>query len=115
MQVAETLKYPNAFVNVILKAHTGSRGWVKLTGPDPQDKLEINKNEFVTQESLNDLEIVKDGMKITRDWVNKTELFNKHVDQIIWPKDEQVKTDEDYKDFIRKNQWGRTSLSEGCA
>ncbi|KAG9049594.1 hypothetical protein FS837_009794 [Tulasnella sp. UAMH 9824] len=104
--VAETLKYPNAFVNVILKAHTGSRGWVKLTGPDPQDKLEINKNEFVTKESLNDLEIVKDGMKITRDWVNKTELFNKHVDQIIWPKDEQVKTDEDYKDFIRKNQWG---------
>ncbi|KAG8926983.1 hypothetical protein FRC00_002411, partial [Tulasnella sp. 408] len=54
LRVAETIKYPNAFVNGILKAHTGSRGRVKLAGPDPQDKLEINKNEFVTQESLND-------------------------------------------------------------
>ncbi|KIO26706.1 GMC oxidoreductase [Tulasnella calospora MUT 4182] len=103
---AKALQYPNAFTNIMLKAHTGSRGWVQLTGPDPQDKLDINKNEFVTEESLKDLEIVKDGMKITRDWVNKTELFNKHVDEVIWPSPKEVKTDEDYKDFIRKNQWG---------
>lgn len=34
---------PHSFNNVLLKAHTHSKGWVRLTGPNAQDKLEVNK------------------------------------------------------------------------
>ncbi|KAG8926720.1 hypothetical protein FRC02_008712 [Tulasnella sp. 418] len=98
-------KVKNAMVNVILKAHTAAQGWVRLTSPDPQAPLDINKNEFVTPESLKDLEVVKDGMKFTKKWVDETPLFNQHVKSIPWPPSSVV-TDQDYKDFIRANQWG---------
>lgn len=90
----------------MLKAHTASRGWVRLTGSDPQDKLEINKNEFVTEAGFKDLKAVADGMMAARKFVNETALFNQHVAEVIWPSPD-VQTEKDYEKFVRKNQWGR--------
>ncbi|KAJ7186699.1 choline dehydrogenase [Mycena filopes] len=95
----------NHFNNVILKAHTSSKGWVRLTGSDPQDVLEINKNQFQTAEDLQDLEITKDAVKKTRAlWAEKSAMNSNSVAE-TWPGPD-VQTDDEIKDFIIKNAWG---------
>ncbi|KAJ7147501.1 choline dehydrogenase [Mycena crocata] len=95
----------NHFNNVILKAHTSSKGWVRLTGSDPQDVLEINKNQFQTPEDLQDLEITKDAIKKTRAlWAAKSGMYGNSIAE-TWPGPE-VQTDEQIKDFVIKNAWG---------
>ncbi|KAJ7602933.1 choline dehydrogenase [Mycena polygramma] len=95
----------NHFNNVILKAHTSSKGWVRLTGPDPQDVLDINKNQFQTAEDLQDLEITKDAVKKTRAlWASKSGMNSNSVKE-TWPGPD-VQTDDEIKDFIVKNAWG---------
>ncbi|KAJ7603958.1 hypothetical protein DFH06DRAFT_1349796 [Mycena polygramma] len=95
----------NHFNNVILKAHTSSKGWVRLTGSDPQDVLDINKNQFQTPEDLQDLEITKDAVKKTRAlWAAKSGMNSNSVKE-TWPGPD-VQTDDEIKDFIVKNAWG---------
>lgn len=95
----------NTFNNVILKAHTSSRGWVRLTGPGPQDLLDINKNQFQTAEDLKDLEILKDAVKKSRElWASKPGLSGHTVEE-VWP-GAAVQTDDQLREFLRENTWG---------
>ncbi|KAF8170651.1 hypothetical protein K438DRAFT_1982527 [Mycena galopus ATCC 62051] len=96
---------PNHFNNVILKAHTSSKGWVRLTGSDPQDLLDINKNQFQTAEDQNDRQVVVDAIKKTRAlWASKSGL-NSHSIIETWPGPD-VQTDEQLSDFVTQNAWG---------
>ncbi|KAF8598578.1 alcohol oxidase [Ceratobasidium sp. AG-I] len=95
----------NSFNNVILKAHTSSKGWVRLTGSNPQDLLDINKNQFQTAEDLKDLEILKDAVKKSRDlWASKPGLSG-HTAEEVWP-GAAVQTDDQIREFLRENTWG---------
>ncbi|KAG8941445.1 hypothetical protein FRC03_004524, partial [Tulasnella sp. 419] len=94
-----------AFLNVILKAHTKAKGWVRLTGGHPQDTLEINKNQFQTPESINDLHVVREEMKKSRQFAQNNLLFAANVDQEIFP-GPSVTTDAQLDEFIKQNQWG---------
>ncbi|QRV82826.1 GMC oxidoreductase [Ceratobasidium sp. AG-Ba] len=95
----------NSFNNVILKAHTSSKGWVRLTGPDPQDLLEINKNQFQTAEDLKDLEILKDAVKKSRNlWESRAGLSGHTVEE-VWP-GAAFRTDDQLRTFLRENTWG---------
>ncbi|KAG8678271.1 hypothetical protein FRC09_019975 [Ceratobasidium sp. 395] len=95
----------NSFNNIILKAHTSSKGWVRLTGSDPQDLLDINKNQFQTGDDLKDLEILKDAVKRSRDlWENKRKL-DKHTVEEVFP-GAAVQTDDQIRTFLRDNAWG---------
>ncbi|KAJ7074465.1 choline dehydrogenase [Mycena amicta] len=110
----------NHFNNVILKAHTSSKGsffsqsrqptyltlgWVRLTGNDAQDVLDINKNQFQTTEDLLDLEATKDAIKRTRAlWAEKSGMNGNSIGE-IWP-GPNVQTDDQIRDFIVKNAWG---------
>ncbi|KAG8923736.1 hypothetical protein FRC02_010954 [Tulasnella sp. 418] len=100
----ETASDHRAFINVIIKAHTKSRGWVRLTGGHPQDTLEINKNQFNTPESLDDLYVVRDEMKKSREFAQYS-LFNGTLDKEIFPGPD-VTTDAQLEEFIKTNQWG---------
>ncbi|KAG9123179.1 hypothetical protein FRC07_000143 [Ceratobasidium sp. 392] len=95
----------NHFNNVILKAHTSSKGWVRLTGSDPQDLLDINKNQFQTSDDLKDLEILKDAVKKSRNlWENELGL-SKHTIEEVFP-GPAVQTDDQIRTFLRDNAWG---------
>ncbi|KAG9079749.1 hypothetical protein FRC06_007511 [Ceratobasidium sp. 370] len=95
----------NTFNNVILKAHTSSKGWVRLTGSDPQDLLEINKNQFQTGEDLKDLEILKDAVKKSRNfWASRPGLSG-HTAEEVWP-GSAVQTDDEIREFLKENAWG---------
>ncbi|KAF7290538.1 Choline dehydrogenase [Mycena indigotica] len=95
----------NHFNNIILKAHTSSKGWVRLTGSDPQDVLEINKNQFQAPEDLVDLEATKDAVKRTRAlWADRSGMNGNSISE-TWPGPD-VKTDAQIRDFIIKNAWG---------
>ncbi|KAG8682825.1 hypothetical protein FRC08_014701 [Ceratobasidium sp. 394] len=95
----------NSFNNVILKAHTSSKGWVRLTGSDPQDLLEINKNQFQTDEDLKDLEILKDAVKKSRNlWASRPGLRGHTVEE-VWP-GSAVQTDDQIRAFLKENAWG---------
>jgi choline dehydrogenase len=89
----------------LLAAHTSSKGWVRLTGSDPQDLLDINKNQFQTPEDLQDLEITKDAVKKTRAlWAEKSGMNSNSIEE-TWPGPD-VQTDDEIRDFIVKNAWG---------
>ncbi|KAJ7743936.1 choline dehydrogenase [Mycena maculata] len=95
----------NHFNNVILKAHTSSKGWVRLTGSDPQDLLDINKNQFQTAEDLNDLEITVNAVKKTRAlWAAKSGMNSNSIVE-TWPGPD-VQTDDELREFIINNAWG---------
>ncbi|KAF7361223.1 Choline dehydrogenase [Mycena sanguinolenta] len=95
----------NHFNNVILKAHTSSKGWVRLTGSDPQDLLDINKNQFQAAEDLQDLQVVVDAIKKTRAlWASRSGM-NSHSLGETWPGPD-VQTDEELRDFVTQNAWG---------
>ncbi|KAH7335695.1 hypothetical protein B0J17DRAFT_51152 [Rhizoctonia solani] len=95
----------NTFNNVILKAHTSSKGWVRLTSSDPQDLLDINKNQFQTAEDLKDLEILKDAVKKSRElWASRLGLKGHSVEE-VWP-GSAVQTDDQIREFLRENTWG---------
>ncbi|KAG9125267.1 hypothetical protein FRC07_008336 [Ceratobasidium sp. 392] len=95
----------NSFNNVILKAHTSSKGWVRLTSADPQDVLDINKNQFQTAEDLKDLEILKDAVKKSRNlWASRPGLSGHTVEE-VWP-GTAVQTDNQLRSFLRENAWG---------
>ncbi|KAJ6504990.1 hypothetical protein C8R45DRAFT_1180913 [Mycena sanguinolenta] len=95
----------NHFNNVLLKAHTSSKGWVRLTGADPQDLLDINKNQFQTQEDLQDLQALVDAIKDTRAlWAAKPGM-NSHSLRETWHGPD-VQTDEELRDFVTLNTWG---------
>jgi choline dehydrogenase len=103
VQLAQEL--PSTFNNVILKAHTSSKGWVRLTGPGPQDLLEINKNQFQTDEDKKDLVILREAVKKSRAlWASRPGLSG-HAVAEIWP-GEDVKSDDQIDAFLRKNTWG---------
>ncbi|KAG9125263.1 hypothetical protein FRC07_008332 [Ceratobasidium sp. 392] len=95
----------NHFNNIILKAHTSSKGWVRLTGPDPQDLLDINKNQFQTTEDLKDLEILKDAVKKSRElWASQPGLFGHAVEEVF--PGAAVRTDDQIRQFLKDNAWG---------
>ncbi|CAK5273933.1 unnamed protein product [Mycena citricolor] len=95
----------NHFNNVLLKAHTSSKGWVRLTGSDPQDLLEINKNQFQTAEDLEDLQVMVDAVKKTRAlWAAKSGMNSNSLGE-TWP-GPNVQTDDELKEFIIQNAWG---------
>jgi choline dehydrogenase len=90
---------------VLLKGHTKSKGWVKLTGSDPQDRVEINKNLFATPDGLKDLYAMREAIKLTRQHVESTPLINDHILQETWP-GAAVQTDAQIEQFIRTSGWG---------
>ncbi|KAF7350755.1 Choline dehydrogenase [Mycena sanguinolenta] len=84
----------NHFNNVILKAHTSSKGWVRLTGADPQDLLDINKNQFQTAEDLQDLEAMVGAINKTRAlWAEKA----RHEQPLGTDDDPNAVLDKDFK------------------
>ncbi|KAG8917245.1 hypothetical protein FRC02_003265, partial [Tulasnella sp. 418] len=101
----ETASDRKALLNVVLKAHAKSQGWVRLTGNHPQDTLEINKNQFQTPESLNDLHVVREEMKKARQFAQTNLLLAANIDEEVFP-GPNVQTDAQLDDFIKRNQWG---------
>ncbi|KAG8755795.1 hypothetical protein FRC12_010779 [Ceratobasidium sp. 428] len=96
---------PNSFNNVILKAHTHSKGWIRLTGSDPQDKLEVNKNYLGNPDSVKDFEILRDGIKKSRKFVADTPQINQWIVEETWP-GSKYQTDAQLWDFLRANVFG---------
>ncbi|KAG8868630.1 hypothetical protein FRB97_002139, partial [Tulasnella sp. 331] len=95
----------NAWTDTILKAHTDSRGWVKLNGPHPQDTLNINKNLGQTPGFDNDVEVVVNEVKRTRGIMANTTSMNEWVVEEFWP-GKDVATDDQLTQFVYQNGWG---------
>ncbi|KAF7326412.1 Choline dehydrogenase [Mycena venus] len=84
----------NHFNNVLLKGRS-----------DPQDLLDINKNQFQTTEDLHDLQVMVDAIKKTRAlWAAKSGMNSNSIRE-TWPGPD-VQTDDQLKDFVTKNAWG---------
>ncbi|KAL5636474.1 hypothetical protein ACGC1H_000440 [Rhizoctonia solani] len=99
------LNSPNSINNAIMKAYARSKGWIRLTGSDPQDKLEINKNYLGSAESIEDLTILRDTIQRARQYVAATPQINRWVVQETWP-GSQHQTDEQLWKFLRANVFG---------
>ncbi|KAF7328864.1 Choline dehydrogenase [Mycena venus] len=69
---------PNGLTAIVLRAHPSSRGFVKLTGPHPQDPLNIAKMHFEADEGPEDLKALADGINRIRSLV-KNSLIDDYV------------------------------------
>ncbi|KAF8709316.1 Aryl-alcohol oxidase, partial [Rhizoctonia solani] len=99
------LNSPDSINNAFLKAYARSKGWVRLTGSDPQDKLEINKNYLGSPESIEDLTIIRDSIQKSRRYIASTPQINRWIVQETWP-GSQYQTDEQLWEFLRANVFG---------
>ena len=89
---------------VVLKAHTRNRaGEVRLRSRDPRDTPLINFHYF-KQGGEEDLTAVLEGIRFVR---RLSEVLKKRgmIEAEEWP-GEQVRTDDELKDFVRANAWG---------
>jgi choline dehydrogenase len=98
-------KDPHGLSAIMLKARTKSKGWVRLTGNNPQDLLDINKNLYATPEGLQDLYDVRESVKLARAQIANTTLISNHIADEVWP-GPSVQTDEQIEQFIRTSAWG---------
>ncbi|KAF7353770.1 Choline dehydrogenase [Mycena venus] len=69
---------PNALTAIVLRAHPSSRGFVKLTGPHPQDPLNIAKLHFEADDGPEDMKTLADGINRIRSLV-KNSLINDFI------------------------------------
>jgi choline dehydrogenase-like flavoprotein len=95
----------NALTAITLLAHPSSKGSVRLTGPHPQDLLNIQKLHF--QDPVNgqkDVTILREGIKRARNFVSGS-LVNLVVDHELLP-GEQAKTDADIENYIYDSIFG---------
>ncbi|KAH7343271.1 hypothetical protein B0J17DRAFT_641682 [Rhizoctonia solani] len=99
------LNSPDSINNAIMKAYARSKGWIRLTGSNPQDKLEINKNYLGSAESIEDLTILRNNIQKARQYVAATPQINRWVVQETWP-GSQYQTDEQLWEFLRANVFG---------
>ncbi|KAG8700966.1 hypothetical protein FRC11_012530, partial [Ceratobasidium sp. 423] len=98
---------PNSINNTIMKAYARSKGWIRLTGSDPQDKLDINRNYLGSAESIDDLTILRDNIQKACRYVAATPQINRQVVQETWPGYRpQYQTDEQLWEFLRVNVFG---------
>ncbi|KAG8895541.1 hypothetical protein FRB99_000489, partial [Tulasnella sp. 403] len=95
----------NAWIDVILKAHTSSKGWVKLTGNHPQDLLNINKNQGQTPGFDDDIRVVVNEIKRSRALMANTTSMNQWVTEEFWP-GPKYQSDSDLTTFVEQNGWG---------
>ena len=107
-------KYSAAFAKdlnyltwAILKAHTNNRaGTVTLRSAEPRDTPLINFRYFDEGSDTRgeDLDSVVDGIKFVREMTAKLKHKNLIAEEEL-PGD-QVKTDDQLRDFVRDNAWG---------
>ncbi|KAG9127387.1 hypothetical protein FRC07_014332 [Ceratobasidium sp. 392] len=96
---------PTSLNNVLLKAHAKSKGWVRLTGSNPQDKLEVNKNYLGNADSVKDFEILRDAIKKSRKFIADTPQINQWIVEETWP-GSKYQTDAQLWEFLRANVFG---------
>ncbi|KAF8069145.1 alcohol oxidase [Lyophyllum atratum] len=88
----------NALTAVVLKGHPSSKGTVRLTGPHPQDPLEIEKLLFQAPDGPADVAALRDGIRRARDIVTHSPL-GFFVDTEVSP-GPNTNTDEEIDDYI---------------
>ncbi|KAJ7920496.1 hypothetical protein B0H13DRAFT_1987033 [Mycena leptocephala] len=95
---------PNFFTIVNLKALSSSKGYVRLTGPHPQDLLVINKLRFQAPGGQQDIVALREGVKYWRE-VMKTPEVKKYVEKEVHP-GADVTTDEDLDNYVLESVFG---------
>ncbi|KAK7042143.1 choline dehydrogenase [Favolaschia claudopus] len=76
--------YHNVLTAIVLKAHSSTRGTVKLTGSHPQDPLKIEKRHFEAAGGPADMQVIHDAIQVARDMVRHPNI-SQHVDAQIFP------------------------------
>jgi choline dehydrogenase len=66
------VEHPNALTAIVLKAHPSSRGFVRLTGSDAQDPLDIEKMHFEGEQGPEDIQALEDGINRIRSLVENS-------------------------------------------
>ncbi|KAG6916041.1 hypothetical protein DXG01_008665 [Tephrocybe rancida] len=94
----------NALTAVVLKGHPTSKGTVKLTGPHPQDKLDIQKLHFQAPGGSADIAALREGIKRARSLVESTPI-GLFVDTEIAPGPDAT-TDEEIDNYILNRVFG---------
>ncbi|KAI0031549.1 GMC oxidoreductase-domain-containing protein, partial [Vararia minispora EC-137] len=94
----------NAVTAVTLRARPSSRGTVRLTGPHPQDLLQIDKQHFQAPGGRTDVAALRDGVKKARALV-KDSLLAVVIDREIFP-GANFSTDEEIERHVYENIFG---------
>ncbi|KAJ6546836.1 hypothetical protein B0H19DRAFT_1162702 [Mycena capillaripes] len=68
---------------IVLKAHPSSRGFVRLTGPHPQDPLDIEKMHFEADEGPDDMQALIDGILRIRSLVKNSLIAPFVVEEVV--------------------------------
>ncbi|KAF8182979.1 GMC oxidoreductase-domain-containing protein [Mycena galopus ATCC 62051] len=92
---------PNFFSIINLKGLSSSKGYVRLTGPHPQDLLDINKLRFQAPGGQQDIIALREGVKYWRE-VMKTPEVKQYVEKEVNP-GANVTTDEDLDNYVLEN------------
>ncbi|KAJ6546837.1 hypothetical protein B0H19DRAFT_1162707 [Mycena capillaripes] len=74
---------PDALTAIVLKAHPSSRGFVRLTGPHPQDPLDIEKMHFEAEEGPDDMQALIDGILRIRSLVENSLIAPFIVEEVL--------------------------------
>ncbi|KAJ7280596.1 hypothetical protein C8J57DRAFT_1464109 [Mycena rebaudengoi] len=99
---------PNFFSIVNLKALTSSKGYVRLTGSHPQDRLDINKLRFQAPGGQRDIAALREGVKRWREVMN-TPKVRKFVEKEVLP-GVNVTSDEDLDNYVMEKVFGEIHL-----
>lgn len=99
----------NALTAVSLRAHSSSQGFVRLTGAHPQDGLQIQKLHFQAEGGLEDVAILREGIKNARHVVGHPDIW-KHVESEVFP-GPRAQTDEQIENHVYDYTFGRTLVS----
>jgi choline dehydrogenase len=97
----------NSITAVALKAHSSSRGTVRLTGSHPQDVLQIRKNRFQdADQGYQDVVDLREAIKRARKLIMGSAVLGPYIEKEIFP-GEDVKTDEEIEEHVYKNIFGK--------
>ncbi len=94
---------------IVLKGHPSSRGTVTLTGSDPQDPLNIQKNHFQATDGPRDVATMRDGIKKAREVIQQLPIWI-FVDEEVFP-GKQASSDEEIEEHIYEHVFGLSNWS----
>jgi choline dehydrogenase len=94
----------NILTAVVLKAHSSSRGVVRLTGNHPQDPVHIEKRHFEGPGGRQDIVAIREAIKVAQSIVEHPNI-TMHVDAQVFPVTD-VNTDEEIEDHILEHVYG---------
>ncbi|KAJ7455758.1 hypothetical protein FB451DRAFT_1564794 [Mycena latifolia] len=94
----------NALTAIVLKAHSSSRGVVRLTGNHPQDPLQIEKRHFEAPGGQQDVVDLREAIKAARS-LGAHPTITLHMDAQVFPSPDNG-TDGEIEDHILQHIFG---------